>query len=51
MLVNVVVVVDDSKVLEGATPGQPIRYPVETESRFVPMKNEGYWVLKANYLH
>lgn len=51
MLVNVVVVVDDSKVLEGATPSQPIRYPMETESRFVPMKNEGYWVLKAKYPH
>jgi len=51
VLVNGVVVVDDSKVLEGVTPGQPIRYPVETESRFVPLKNEGNWVLKAKFPH
>jgi N-acyl-D-amino-acid deacylase len=51
VLVNGVVVVDDSKVLEGVTPGQPIRYPLETEGRFVPLKNEGHWVLKAKFPH
>ena len=51
VLVNGVVVVDDSTVLDGVTPGQPIRYPVETKSRFVPLKNEGDWVLKAKFPH
>lgn len=43
--------VDDSKVREGVTPGQPIRYPVEARSRFAPLKSEGRWVLKAKYPH
>lgn len=51
VLVNGVVVVDDSKVLEGVTPGQPIRYPVENDSRFSALKDNGYWVLKAKYPH
>ena len=51
VFVNGVVVVDDSTVLEGVTPGQPIRYPVESESRFVPLKNEGDWVLKVKFPH
>ncbi|MBY6006684.1 aminoacylase [Salipiger bermudensis] len=51
VLVNGTVVVDDSKVLEGVTPGQEIRYPQESESRFEPLKNEGHWVLGAKFPH
>lgn len=36
VLVYGTVVVKDSKVLKGVTPGQPIRFPVEKEGRFVP---------------
>lgn len=36
VLVNGTVVVKDSKVLKGVTPGQPIRFPVEEKGRFVP---------------
>ena len=44
VLVNGVVVVEDFKVLENVNPGQAIRYPVEAESRFNPLVNEGDWV-------
>lgn len=36
VLVFGTLVVKDSKVLKGVTPGQPIRFPVEEEGRFVP---------------
>ena len=36
VLVNGTVVMKDSKVLKGVTPGQPIRFPVEDKGRFVP---------------
>jgi N-acyl-D-aspartate/D-glutamate deacylase len=42
VLVNGVVVVRDSKVVEGVFPGQPIRYPVEAEGRWVPLEKEPY---------
>ena len=51
VLVNGVVVVEDSKVLENINPGQAIRYPVEAESRFVPLMNEGDWVDTSKYPH
>ena len=40
VLVHGTVVVDDSKVLKGAYPGQPIRFPVEAEGRFEPVSKE-----------
>jgi len=51
VLVSGVVVVDDSRVLEGVMPGQPIRYPVVNKSKFVQLKNEGPWVETAKYPH
>ena len=36
VLVNGTVVVKDSKVLKGVTPGQSIRFPIEERGRFVP---------------
>jgi N-acyl-D-aspartate/D-glutamate deacylase len=42
VVVNGVVVVRDAEVVEGVTPGQPIRYPVEAEGRFVPLERESY---------
>ena len=41
VLVNGVVVVDDSKVLE-VFPGQPIRYAVEEQGRFEPLEKASY---------
>ncbi len=41
VLVNGVVVVDDSKVLE-VFPGQPIRYAVEKKGRFEPLEKASY---------
>jgi hypothetical protein len=40
VLVNGTVVVSDSKVLKDVNPGQAIRFPVETETRFVPAGRE-----------
>lgn len=37
VIVNGTVVVEDSKVLKGVKPGQPIRYPIEEKGRFVPV--------------
>ena len=42
VLVNGVIVVRDSKVLENVNPGQPIRFPVENKGRFVPVTAEGW---------
>jgi N-acyl-D-aspartate/D-glutamate deacylase len=42
VLVYGTVVVRDSKVLEGVTPGQPIRFPVEDEGRHVPATREAW---------
>lgn len=51
VLVGGVVVVDNSKVLEGVFPGRQIRYPVMTESRFTALKNQGDWVNTARHPH
>ena len=40
VLVNGTVVMKDSKVLKGVTPGQSIRFPVEKKGRFVPATKE-----------
>ena len=40
VLVNGTVVVRDSQVLRDVNPGQPIRFPVEEEGRFVPAGRE-----------
>jgi len=37
VIVNGTLVVKESKVLEDVQPGQPIRFPVEEESRFEPL--------------
>jgi hypothetical protein len=42
VLVNGVVVVRDSEVQDGVFPGQPIRYPVEDEGRWIPLVRESY---------
>jgi hypothetical protein len=42
VFVNGIVIVRDSRVLGGVYPGQAIRYPVETESRFEPLARESY---------
>ena len=42
VLVNGVIMVRDSKVIDGVRPGQPIRYPVEEAGRFKPLEQEGY---------
>ena len=41
VIVNGTIVVKDSQVLKGVTPGQPIRYE-RTESRFEPVTAEGW---------
>jgi len=41
VVVNGTIVVKDSKVLEGVTPGQPVRYDSE-KSRFEPITTEGW---------
>ncbi len=42
VLVNGTIVVRDSEVLRGVNPGQPIRYPAESEGRFEPLDPETY---------
>ena len=42
VLVNGVIMVKDSKVQEGIYPGQPIRYPIEENGRWVPLEKESY---------
>ena len=42
VLVNGVVVVRDSRVLDGVYPGQSIRYPVEEKGRWEPLAREPY---------
>jgi hypothetical protein len=42
VLVSGVVVVRDSEVLPDVYPGQPIRFPVEAEGRFVPATGESW---------
>lgn len=42
VLVNGVVMVDDSEVVSNTFPGQPIRYPVEENGRFTPLERESY---------
>jgi N-acyl-D-aspartate/D-glutamate deacylase len=42
VLVNGVVMVRDSVVQDDLYPGQPIRYPVETQGRFKPLARESY---------
>jgi N-acyl-D-amino-acid deacylase len=42
VLVNGVVVVRDSKVVDGVYPGQAIRYPVEDKGRWVPLEKKSY---------
>ena len=42
VLVNGVIIVKDSVVQDGLSPGQPIRYPVEDEGRWVPLERESY---------
>ncbi len=42
VLVNGVVMVRDSEVQRGQYPGQPIRYPVEEQGRWVPLEKESY---------
>ncbi len=42
VLVNGVIMVNDSKVQEGVYPGQAIRYPVEEKGRWVPLEKESY---------
>ena len=38
VIVNGTIVVKDSKVLKDVYPGQPLRYPVEKQGRFEPVK-------------
>ena len=45
VLVNGTIVVKDSKVLKGVTPGQPIRFPVEEKGRFAAATREA-WLSK-----
>ena len=42
VLVHGTVVVRDSEIVEGVYPGQPIRYPVEQDGRWVPLEKESY---------
>lgn len=42
VLVNGVIMVNDSKVVEGKFPGQSIRYPVEEKGKWVPLEKEAY---------
>ena len=42
VLVSGVIMVMDSEVQDGRFPGQPIRYPVEDQGRFVPLERESY---------
>lgn len=42
VIVNGVVVVRDSEVLEGLTPGQAIRFPVQGKGRFEPLSAENW---------
>ena len=42
VLVNGVIMVRDSKVIDGVRPGQPMRYPVEEAGRFKPLEKESY---------
>jgi len=42
VLVNGVVVVRDSKVLEGVYPGQSLRFPVEESGRFEPVGDDAW---------
>ena len=42
VLVNGVIVVRDSQVQDGVFPGQPIRYPIEAEGRWVPLERESF---------
>ena len=42
VLVNGVVVLRDSEFVEGVYPGQPIRYRVEKQGRWVPLKKKNY---------
>lgn len=40
VMVNGTLVVEDSQVLEGVSPGQPIRFPVRSRGRFEPVSKE-----------
>jgi N-acyl-D-amino-acid deacylase len=42
VLVNGVVMVRDSEVVDGKLPGQAIRYPVEEKGRWVPLEKKKY---------
>ena len=42
VIVNGVVVVQDSKVQSGVFPGQQIRFPVEKKGRWVPLERKSY---------
>jgi hypothetical protein len=42
VIVNGVVVVRDSRVLDDVKPGQAIRFPVEPEGRFEPLEREAF---------
>jgi len=42
VLVNGVILVRDSEVVDGVFPGQSIRYPVEAEGRFETLSKAGY---------
>ena len=42
VLVNGTIVVRDSQVLKGVTPGQSIRFPVEEKGRFIPVSGESW---------
>ena len=42
VLVHGTVVVRESEIVEGVYPGQPIRYPVEQDGRWVPLEKQSY---------
>jgi len=42
VLVNGTVVVRDSEIVEGVSPGQPIRYAAEEAGRWEPLQKESY---------
>ena len=42
VIVNGVVVVEDSRVKSGVYPGQEIRFPVEEKGRWVPLERQSY---------
>jgi len=42
VLVNGVIMVNDSKVQDGVYPGQQIRYPVEEKGRWIPLERESF---------